>query len=297
MLSWPGNIMLQVTHLGYYEGEQEAARVYDKVAISLHGSTAQTNFPTGDYAEDTISEFRGMSREELQRALGVKPMDKSSKWVACLLSASCSLVGSNRSGCTLLLCGSAGRAGGSSSWTRPQVSELNHAHAWHQRYVVTCQRKVLEPPGRVVQAGSLPCEHRSHCTHAQSALTRQCMAKKRWLCTDASFAGMPGHRAGCTARRTCAGLDTRALGVGAAQPECLDSHHTLGSCWALQLRASLAWPHGEPSHGAMQPADTATAGAVPSMQPCALLPIQVQGREQEEGAVGGQGDGQPQVGL
>ena len=99
MLSRPGNIVLQVTHLGYYEGEQEAARVYDKVAISLHGSTAQTNFPIGDYPEETISEFRGMSREELQRALGVKPMDKSSKWVAFPLSACCMLMAHGRCGC------------------------------------------------------------------------------------------------------------------------------------------------------------------------------------------------------
>jgi hypothetical protein len=34
-----------VTHLGYYRTEEEAARVYDKVSISLHGDTAQTNFP------------------------------------------------------------------------------------------------------------------------------------------------------------------------------------------------------------------------------------------------------------
>jgi hypothetical protein len=35
----------QVTHLGYYRTEEEAARVYDKVSISLHGDNAQTNFP------------------------------------------------------------------------------------------------------------------------------------------------------------------------------------------------------------------------------------------------------------
>jgi hypothetical protein len=34
-----------VTHLGYYRTEEEAARVYDKVSISLHGDGAQTNFP------------------------------------------------------------------------------------------------------------------------------------------------------------------------------------------------------------------------------------------------------------
>lgn len=36
---------LQVTHLGYYSSEEAAARVYDKVAITLHADRAQTNFP------------------------------------------------------------------------------------------------------------------------------------------------------------------------------------------------------------------------------------------------------------
>ncbi len=44
---WQARILYhgKVTHLGYYRTEEEAARVYDKVAISLHGAGAQTNFP------------------------------------------------------------------------------------------------------------------------------------------------------------------------------------------------------------------------------------------------------------
>ncbi len=44
---------------------------------------AQTNFPLHQYAgevEGLQSRLSGLTREELQRALGVKPMDKSSKY-------------------------------------------------------------------------------------------------------------------------------------------------------------------------------------------------------------------------
>ena len=75
-------MFVQVTHLGYYETEEEAAHVYDRVAISLNGSDAQTNFPVSEYSQlgQISSEFRGLGREDLQRALGVKPMDKSSQF-------------------------------------------------------------------------------------------------------------------------------------------------------------------------------------------------------------------------
>ena len=68
-----------MTHLGYYETEEEAARVYDRVSISLHGPHAQTNYPAANYEGQECGEFQGLAREELQRALGVKPMDKSSR--------------------------------------------------------------------------------------------------------------------------------------------------------------------------------------------------------------------------
>ncbi|KAK9816835.1 hypothetical protein WJX72_005692 [[Myrmecia] bisecta] len=80
---WQARILVhgKVTHLGYYETEEEAARVYDRVSISLHGELAQTNFPPESYADDgACDEFSGLGREELQRALGVKPMDKSSRY-------------------------------------------------------------------------------------------------------------------------------------------------------------------------------------------------------------------------
>ena len=68
-----------MTHLGYYETEEEAARVYDRVSISLHGQHAQTNYPAVEYEGQDCGEFQGLAREELQRALGVKPIDTSSK--------------------------------------------------------------------------------------------------------------------------------------------------------------------------------------------------------------------------
>lgn len=79
LLICPGISDAQVTHLGYYETEDEAARVYDRVAISLN-PRAQTNFPAAQYARTGSGEFEGLGREELQRALGVKPMDKSSQF-------------------------------------------------------------------------------------------------------------------------------------------------------------------------------------------------------------------------
>ena len=79
---WQARILVhgKVTHLGYYETEEDAARVYDRVSISLHGSAAQTNFAMHEYHLDNPAEYSGLDREDLQRALGVKPMDKSSKY-------------------------------------------------------------------------------------------------------------------------------------------------------------------------------------------------------------------------
>lgn len=79
---WQARILVhgKVTHLGYYETEEEAAKVYDRVSLALNGNAAQTNFPVDEYPEEEIKTFVGLDRENLQRALGVKPMDKSSKY-------------------------------------------------------------------------------------------------------------------------------------------------------------------------------------------------------------------------
>lgn len=54
--------------------------VYDRVAVSLNGPGATTNFPASRYVKAGPAEFIGLGREDLQRALGVKPMDKSSRF-------------------------------------------------------------------------------------------------------------------------------------------------------------------------------------------------------------------------
>lgn len=54
-----------------------------RVSLALHGEHAQTNFPAAEYAPAELEQFRGLEREDLQRALGVKPMDKSSRCVSC----------------------------------------------------------------------------------------------------------------------------------------------------------------------------------------------------------------------
>ena len=79
---WQARILVhgKVTHLGYYGAEEDAARVYDRVALALHGHDAQTNFPPEAYTGDDPAAYAGLGREALQRALGVKPMDKSSRY-------------------------------------------------------------------------------------------------------------------------------------------------------------------------------------------------------------------------
>lgn len=54
---WQARILYhgKVTHLGYYRTEEEAARVYDKVSISLHGAGAQTNFPIDQVTFDRLT--------------------------------------------------------------------------------------------------------------------------------------------------------------------------------------------------------------------------------------------------
>ncbi len=54
--------------------------VYDRVAVSLNGPGATTNFPASQYIKAGSAEFIGLGREDLQRSLGVKPMDKSSRF-------------------------------------------------------------------------------------------------------------------------------------------------------------------------------------------------------------------------
>ena len=76
---------VQVTHLGYYASEREAAHVHDLVALSLDNPSI-LNFDAEQCDPVTVDSLRGKNRPELQRALGVKPMDKSSRYAlkACL---------------------------------------------------------------------------------------------------------------------------------------------------------------------------------------------------------------------
>lgn len=74
----------KVTHLGYFDSEEEAARVYDIVSVSLHRDKANTNFLMTEYRSgkfaERASKLCGLSRDELQRALGVKPIHKTSRY-------------------------------------------------------------------------------------------------------------------------------------------------------------------------------------------------------------------------
>jgi hypothetical protein len=68
----------KVTHLGYYVAEADAARAYDRVSLAMHGS-APTNFPASQYSAADIAQLHSLDRASLQQALGVKPMQKSSR--------------------------------------------------------------------------------------------------------------------------------------------------------------------------------------------------------------------------
>lgn len=79
--TWQARILVhgKVTHLGYYKEEEDAARAYDRVSLALNNLTA-TNFPASSYNEADIARLRRLDRASLQQALGVKPMQKSSKF-------------------------------------------------------------------------------------------------------------------------------------------------------------------------------------------------------------------------
>ena len=48
----------RVTHLGYYDREEAAAHVYDRVSLAINGENAQTNFPPADYGPAAVAKFK-----------------------------------------------------------------------------------------------------------------------------------------------------------------------------------------------------------------------------------------------
>jgi hypothetical protein len=84
MLEHVRHVCWQVTHLGYHSSEEEAARVYDRIAFAIQGDNGVVNFP--EEKEKRREEVGGQlgptsSRKEVQKFLGVKTMDKSSRWL------------------------------------------------------------------------------------------------------------------------------------------------------------------------------------------------------------------------
>mmetsp|Transcript_5700 Transcript_5700/g.16280 ORF Transcript_5700/g.16280 Transcript_5700/m.16280 type:complete len:1043 (+) Transcript_5700:218-3346(+) len=79
--TWQARILVQgkVTHLGYYKEEEDAARAYDRVSLAQSAGAA-TNFPASSYSEEDIQHLASLDRAGLQLALGVKPMQKSSRF-------------------------------------------------------------------------------------------------------------------------------------------------------------------------------------------------------------------------
>lgn len=75
---WQTRVLMdgKMVHLGYFATEDEAARVFDRVNLALHGKDANTNFDATTYGQEEVAALRGLSREELQRALGVRVYDR-----------------------------------------------------------------------------------------------------------------------------------------------------------------------------------------------------------------------------
>ena len=51
-----------------------------QVSLATYGN-APTNFPGNQYSAADIAQLQQLDRASLQQALGVKPMQKSSRWV------------------------------------------------------------------------------------------------------------------------------------------------------------------------------------------------------------------------
>ncbi len=45
-------------YIGYFDGEEDAARGYDTAMLALRGNAAQTNFPASGYSADAIAEAK-----------------------------------------------------------------------------------------------------------------------------------------------------------------------------------------------------------------------------------------------
>lgn len=50
--------LAQIHHLGFFEDEQEAARVYDRAVVELRGAAAVTNFPLSAGAAARVRQVR-----------------------------------------------------------------------------------------------------------------------------------------------------------------------------------------------------------------------------------------------
>ena len=81
------NALVQIHHLGFFEDEQEAARVYDQAVVELRGAAAITNFPVEGAAAAHQAQLPGSCRDEDDSPSGPKPQESAEDLLARVVLA------------------------------------------------------------------------------------------------------------------------------------------------------------------------------------------------------------------